>query len=210
MTTNQIIAAVRNRVLETTTEIVTDSTLLLYINETYKDLCKRIFPNDHIESATVAFTNGVGTLPTDFGTLYGDAVEGTNNYFPELSIDDFNKETASQGITIEGGQLKVYPTTTASLSIKYYATFPELSTSVNPTINSYFHFPIIYGAVSMTYEDLQDEELSKYYYDKYETEVARRMSTQSQYEEGNQRGGQLFAGQNLIGGIYGQEDPNYF
>lgn len=210
MTTNQILQSVRNKVLETTTEVLTDSTLLLYVNLIYQDVYKRIFPNDHILSATVTFTNGVGTLPSGFGTLYGDALEGENNYFQELSIDDFNKQTAGQGVTIEGGQMKVYPTTTTSLAIKYYPVFPELSTSVNPTINSYFHYPIVLGAVSMVHEDLQDEQLSKYYYDKYEAELNRRMSVQSNYEEDNQRGGQMFTPQNLIGGLADGGDPNYF
>lgn len=209
MTTNQILQLVRNKVLETTTEIVTDSNLLLYVNLAYQDVYKRIFPNDQILTATVTFTNGVGTLPTNFGTLYGDALEGTANFFPELSIDDFNKQTAGQGVTIEGGAIKVYPTTTASLVIKYYPTFPDLSTSVNPTINSYFHLPIVYSAVSMVHEDLQDETLSKYYFDKYESDLTRRMSVQSNYEEGNQRGGQMFVGQDLIGGLSGG-DPNHF
>lgn len=209
MTTNQILQTVRAKVLETTTEVLTDATLLLYVNLTYQDVYKRIFPNDQILSATVTFTNGVGSLPATFGTLYGDALEGTNNFFPELSIEDFNKQTTAQGVTIEGGQMKVFPTTTSSLTIKYYPTFPDLTTSVNPTINSYFHYPIVLGATSMVHEDLQDEQLSKYYYDKYEAELTRRMSVQSNYEEDNQRGGQFFVQQDLIGGLSGN-DPNYF
>ena len=209
MTTNQILQAVRAKVLETTTEVLTDATLLLYVNLTYQDVYKRIFPNDQILSATVTFTNGVGSLPATFGTLYGDAREGTNNFFPELSIEDFNKQTTAQGVTIEGGQMKVFPTTTSSLTIKYYPTFPDLTTTVNPTINSYFHYPIVLGATSMVHEDLQDEQLSNYYYDKYEAELTRRMSVQSNYEEDNQRGGQFFVQQDLIGGLSGN-DPNYF
>ena len=199
MTTNQIIQAVRNKVLEATTEVLSDSSLLLYINLVYQDVYKRIFPASQVLSATINFTNGVGTLPTNFGTLYGDAVEGTSNYFPELSIDDFNKQTLSQAVTIEGGTMKVYPTTIGSLSIKYYPSFPELSTAVNPTIDSYFHLPIVYGATSMEFEDLRDEELSKYYNDKYEVELQKRIEVQSNYEEGNQRAGQMFTEQNLIG-----------
>lgn len=198
MTTNQILQSVRAKVLETTTEVLTDATLLLYVNLTYQDVYKRIFPNDQILTATVTFTNGVGTLPTSFGTLYGDALQGTSNFFPELSIDDFNKQTLAQAVTIEGGTIKVYPTTTTSLVVKYYPTFPELTTSVNPTINSYFHYPIVLGATSMVHEDLQDEQLSKYYYDKFEAELNKRIAVQSNYEEDNQRGGQFFGQQDLI------------
>jgi hypothetical protein len=209
MTTNQILQMVRAKVLESTTEIVTDAMLLLQVNLTYQDVYKRIFPNDQILTATVTFTNGVGSLPASFGTLYGDALQGTNNFFPELSIDDFNKQTLAQAVTIENNTIKVYPTTTASLVVKYYPTFPELTTGVNPTINSYFHYPIVLGATSMVLEDLQDEERSKYYYDKYEAELTRRLAVQSNYEEDNQRGGQFFIHQDLIGGL-SNGDPNSF
>lgn len=209
ITTNQILQSVRAKVLETTTEVLSDSTLLLYVNLVYQDVYKRIFPNDQILSATVTFTSGTGTLPAQFGTLYGDALQGTSNNFPELSIDDFNKQTLSQAVTIEGGSMKVYPTSTTSLMIKYYPTFPDLTTVVNPTINSYFHIPIVYGAVSMCLEDLQDEALSKYYFDKFEVELAKRTSAQSMWEEGNQRSAQMFGEQNLIGGL-SSDSPNFF
>jgi len=201
MTTNQILQSIRAKILETTTEVISDSTLLLYVNLVYQDVYKRIFPNDQILSATISFTNGVGTLPSQFGTLYGDAVQDDTNFFPELSIDDFDKRTLAQSVTIEGNTIKVYPITVSSLDVKYYPTFPELSTSVNPTINSYFHLPIVYGSIAMTLEDLQDEALSSFYTEKYEKELAQRIAVQSQYEEGNQRAGQMFASQNLIGGL---------
>lgn len=211
MTTNQILQAIRAKALETTTEVLSDATVLLYANLAYQDVSKRVFPNDQILSATVTFTNGVGTLPSQFGTLYGDAVDSASstNYFPELSIDDFNKQTLAQAVTIESGTIKVYPTTTASLTIKYYPTFPDLTTAVNPTINSYFHLPIVYGALSMVHEDLQDEALVKFYEEKYEKMLTERMAHQSMYEEGNQRSSQMFSQQDLIGGL-SSDSPNFF
>ncbi len=162
-------------------------------------------------TATVTFTNGVGALPSQFGTLYGDAFKTLGDYFPELSIDDFQKQTQGQAVTIEGNTIKVYPTTTASLVIKYYPTFPDLTSAVNPTMNSYFHEPIIYGILARAHEDLQDESLAKFYNDKYEAMLAQRIANQSMYEEGNQRGGQLFTEQSLISDNIGTGGgPNFF
>lgn len=198
MQTSQILQLVRAKILESTNEIVEDSTLLIYANLAKEDIVKRAFPNSQIKSATITFTSGVGTLPTDFGTLYGDAFKELNNYFPELSIEDFQKQTASQAVTIEAGTIKVYPTETATLTIKYYPTYPDISLSVNPTIDSYFHEPIIYGVLARVYEDLQDPELANMNAVKYENMLNQKIANQSNFEEGNQRAGQMFSEQNLI------------
>jgi hypothetical protein len=198
MTTSQILQLVRVKILESTSEIVTDETLLIYANLVKEDIVKRAFPNSQIKSATVTFTNGVGTLPTDFGTLYGDAFKDLGNYFPELSIDDFQKKTTNQAVTIEDGEIKVYPTETASLTIKYYPTYPDVSLSVNPTFDAYFHEPMIPGILSRVQEDLQDEELANLYNVKYENMLNQRIANQSNYEENNCRAGQMFSEQTLI------------
>ena len=200
MTTSQILQLVRAKILESTSEIVTDDTLLIYANLVKEDIVKRVFPNNQIASATITFTNGVGTLPTDFGTLYGDAFKDLGNYFPELSIDDFQKKTTSQAVTIEGGEIKVYPTETASLTIKYYPTYPDVSLSVNPTFDAYFHEPMIPGILARVQEDLQDEELANLYNVKYENMLNQRIANQSNYEENNCRAGQMFSEQDLLGG----------
>lgn len=212
MTSAQITAAIRSKILESGTEILSDAIVLLYANLTYQDICKRIFPNDHILTATVTFTAGVGTLPATFGTLYGDAVDSASdyNYFPELSIDDFNKQTLSQGVTIEGSTIKALPTTTTSLKVKYYPTFPDLTASVNPTINTYFHECIIWGTLSRAYEDMQDLENSVFYGNKYEQELEKKIAMLSNFEEGNQRSGQMFRHQDLIGDMFSGADPNHF
>jgi hypothetical protein len=198
MTTPQITAAIRAKILESGTELLSDATVLLYANFTYQDICKRIFPNDHILTATVTFTAGVGTLPATFGTLYGDPTDSASNRFPELSIDDFNKKTLEQAVTVEGATIKVLPTTTTSLTVKYYPTFPDLTASVNPTINSYFHECIIWGTLSRCYEDMQSLEDSVFYGNKYEQELNKKIAMQSQFEEGNQRSGEFFNYQQLI------------
>jgi hypothetical protein len=205
MTTDQIIALSRTKLLESTEEILSTETLLLYANLTYIDIWRRIFINSDITTATVSFTTGVGTLNSDFGTLYGKPLDSSNNSFEEVTIDDFDQENLNRMVTIEGGVIKVFPADTASLTIKYYTKPQDLSAAQNPTIDDYFHEVIVYGIMARALEDLQDEDLSKYYMEKYENELVRRMAHQSNYEEANQRGGVMFAPQGLI-----SDNSNYF
>lgn len=198
LTTTQIITLARAKLLEITTEIISDATILIYANLTYTDLIKRVFTNDNILSSTISFANGVGSLPVGFGTLYGSAQDVGNNVFEEVSIEDFDNKVMNEMVTIEGGLIKAYPSTTSSLAIKYYPKFDPLTTSQNPEINEYFHECIIYGILARAFEDLQDQELASFYNAKYEAILAQKSSIQSNYEEGNQRGGVMFTYQKLI------------
>lgn len=198
MTIQQALQLARIKLLEQTSEVVSDETLLLYANLTNIDLVKRTFTNDKILSATVNLTNGVGALPSGFGTMYGSAQDSAENTYEEVSIEDFDNKTLDRMMTIEGGNLKVYPKTVASVAIKYYPTFSTLTVASTPPVNEYFHECIVYGILERAFEDLQDETLSAYYKAKYESEVARRSATQSNYEEANSRGGQMFSYQKLI------------
>jgi len=198
MTLNQIISLARAKLLETTSDIISDETILLYANQANIDLVKRIFTNDKVLSATVSFSNGIGSLPANFGTLYGSAKDSSDIVFEEVTIEDFDNKTLDRMITVEGGQFKCYPTTTTSLQVKYYPTFQTLTAGSTPSVNEYFHECLIYGILERAFEDLQDESLSAYYKSKYETMIQQRTATQSNYEEGNQRGGQLFTYTRLI------------
>lgn len=198
LTTNQILTLARAKLLEQSSEILTDATLLIYANLTQQDIYKRVFPNSHIASATVALTSGTGTLPATFGTLYGSGLDSANNIYEEVSIEDFDNKTLNRMMTVEGGSLKVYPTSVASIDIKYYPTFADLSAGSTPSINSYFQELIVYGVLARAFEDLQDEALSVFYAGKYETELEKRIKIQSNYEENNVRGGQMFSEQRLI------------
>lgn len=202
MTSNNIILLARNKLLESTTEILKDDVLYIYANLSQEDIAKKTFTNDKIKSATVTFTSGVGTLPTDFGTLYGDAFDTANNFYPEMTIEDFKKETLSYGVTIEGGTIKVLPNTVASLTIKYWPTFADMTSAVNPTIPTYFHECIVYGILYRAFEDLQDWELSKFFREKYNSELKEKIETMSNYEEANVRSSQMFSAQNLLGNEY--------
>ena len=193
MTIQQIIALARIKLLENTTEVISDETLLLYANLSNIDLVKSTFTNDKILSTTVAFTSGSGALPASFGTLYGSGQDTQNNTFEEVGIEDFDNRTIDRMITVEGGVFKIYPTTTTSVNIKYYPTFDTLTNSSTPSVNEYFHELVVYGILERAFEDLQDESLSAFYKSKYESELAKRLAKQSNYEEGNQRGGQMFS-----------------
>ena len=198
LTTIQILSLARTKLLESTTEIISDENILIYANLTYQDLIKRIFTNDKVTSATMTFTSGSVAVPSLFGTLYGSAQDSAGNQFEEVSIEDFDNKILERMITVEAGYFKVYPTDTASLLIKYYPTFAALTAGVNPTINEYFHECIVYGILERAFEDLQDESLSGYYKQKYEAEVTKRTAVQSNYEEGNARGGIMFSYQQLL------------
>lgn len=198
MTITQILQLARAKLLESTSEIISDETILIYANQANMDLTKRIFTNDKILSATIPFTSGIGVLPATFGTLYGSAQDSSGNVFEEVSIEDFENKTLSRMITVEGGTFSIYPITTPSVSVKYYPTFQSLTAGSTPTLNEYFHECIVYGILERAFEDLQDPELSSYYKTKYETEVVKKMATQSNYEEGNQRGSVMFSYQRLI------------
>lgn len=212
LTTTQILTLARAKMLEATSDILSDVTLLIYANLTYDDIVKRTFTSDQIKTATVSFTNGIGTLPTDFGTMYADGYDTDGRAFPELSIQDFAIRSLPNSVTIEGGVLKVYPTTTPTLTIRYYPSYAALTTSVNPTFNPYFNEAIIYGILARAYEDLQDEQLADRYQAKYEDMLEKKIGKQSNYEEDNQRGGQMFVEQQLVGnsGVVFSSSPNYF
>ena len=200
LTTNQITSAARRKLLEETTDLVSDATILEYANQAYDDLKFRTRTNDQILTATIAFTSGVGVLPVDFGKLYGNAYRSATDKTPfqQKSIADFDSELDDNAITIEGGEIKVTPSTESSLIIKYFPTYAALSTSQNPEIHEYFHELIIYGILYRAYEELQDEQLSSYYEEKYEEKFDKKTRALSTYEEDNQSGNQLFGYQRLM------------
>jgi len=115
-----------------------------------------------------------------------------------MTIEDFAKKTLIYGVVIEGGEIKVLPDTTTSLTIKYWPTFADMTSAVNPSIPTYFHECIVYGILYRAFEDLQDWELSKFFREKYESELKQKAEVMSNYEEGNQRSSQMFAEQNLL------------
>lgn len=210
MTTNEILATVREKIVEEGEEIIDTAKLLRYVNEAYMDVWKQVFANSDIATVVVALTSGAGTLPANVGTLYGDATDTAGNLYPEVSIEDFHRRTLERMVTIEAGQLKVYPTTVASLTIRFWPKPDTLIAGNTPSINAYFHEPIVYGTLERCFEDLQDEDLASYYAAKFEKKLAQRIANQSAYEETNQRGAVMFTHQNLVGGGFSLDNPNSF
>lgn len=201
MTSQTIANAIRSKLLEQTSDLVTDDALFLNMNLAYDDIKIGTFTNDQIKSATISLTSGVGILPADFGTLYGPAYISLTDKTPlnEKSIADFDRaEEGEYGITVEQGTLKVNPTTLASVLIKYYPTYDALTASQDPEINSYLHELIIYGAMYRIHEDLQNEAMRAYYENVYRTKFIEKTSALQNYETDNSDGGQLFNGIRII------------
>ena len=192
MTTPEILQLARLKLLEVQDDIVADDTLLIYANLAFGDVIKRSFPNSSITSQVLNFVDGEVDVPLDFGTLYTDAVDGFGNIYPEVSISGFARQNGGRAITVSGGKIKTSPSTTASLTVSYYPTYPALSLSQNPTINDYLHEPIVYGILERAFEDLQDPELSLFYKNKYEKMLTDKLSNLSVYEENAQYGGVMF------------------
>lgn len=199
MTTAQIIAAARRKVLEDTEEIISDVTALLYANQAYIEVYKRVFTNNKIESESCACAAGVCTLPATYGRMYSRAKDQDNNEYEEVSIADFNREdNFGLNYTIEDGTLKVNSDSVTTLTVWFYAEPEELTDSVDPSIDPYFHELIVYGIVWRMHEDLQDEELANYYQTKFDELLQQRAGAQSTYEETNVRGGELFSHQSFF------------
>lgn len=198
LTTSEIMSSVRRKILETGNDIISDTTLLSYINLAQQDVYKRVYPNSDITSATVACVAGICTLPATFGTLYGEAYDASSNRYDEVSIADFKREEFDRAVTVENGTLKVYPISTTSLNIKHYPKPATLTTLVDSTVEEFFHEAIVYGATYRCHEDLQDETLAQFYLARYKQEMLDRLEAQSVYEETNQRGGSFFSEQSLI------------
>lgn len=201
MTSQEIAQAIRNKLLEQTPDLVTDDSLFMNMNLAYDDLKIRTFTNDQIKSATISLSSGIGTLPTDFGTLYGPGYLSTTDKTPleEKSIADFDRAIEGEyGITIESNQIKVNPSTASQIIIKYYPSYNALTASQNPELNSYLHELIIYGAMYRIHEDLQNENMRQYYKTVYEQELLNKTSAISNYQEDNSDGGQLFNGIRII------------
>lgn len=198
MTTQQIIKLARRKLLEVTTDVLPADVLLEYLNQAYMDVWKRTFSNSDIKKTTLSLTSGTVTLPDTIGTLYDDGYDASDNKYIEVPIADFNRDEYERMMTIEDGVLRVKPDTTASITVRYWPKPETLTNSVNPSIDPFLHEPIVYGIMWRAHEDLQDEELTTYYKQRFSQELTDRISAQSNYEENNQRGTVMFNSVNLI------------
>jgi hypothetical protein len=85
-----------------------------------------------------------------------------------------------------------------------------MTSVVDTVLDTYFQECLIPGTLARVYEDLQDESLADRYSVKYENMLNQKIAVQSQYEETNQRGSQLFKGYDLLGEGSNYGNPNYF
>lgn len=198
MTTNTIIATVRRKALEDGDQLVSDTTILQYANEEYRELRKRLKMNSDVITADVVCANGVCTLPADYGAMYTFASDVDENIYNEVSIADFEVADFDYGFTISEGDLLVSNTDITALTIRYYPEAAVLTTIQNPEVDELFHEVIVYGTLSRVQEDLQDEELANFYRSKADAEFTRKSEIQSSYEEGNQKGGVMFMPQQFL------------
>lgn len=198
MTTNEIIATVRRKILETNSDIVTDAVILQYANEEYREVRKKLKMSSGIVDETIICSNGVCTLPATYGAMYSFATDASGNNYSEVSIADFEVGGYDYAFTIKEGSMIVNKTDITSIVIRYYTKAATLTALINPDIDEMFHEPIMYGAVSRSFEDLQDEELAVFYRTKADNEFDRKDKIQSSYEESNQKGGSMFVPQTLI------------
>lgn len=202
LTTTQIQSAIRRKILEESTELVTDATVLLNANLAYDDIKIRSFTNDQIQKSTLSISGGVATLPANFGTLYGPGyVSATDQTpYPEKTLMELDRNPLEPGIAVdyENSQFIITPDTITSLIIRFFPQYDALSATQNPELNSYLHELIIYGAMWRIHEDLQNEELSEYYRGKYEEELEKKTGALSNYQEDNMGGNSMFNGINII------------
>lgn len=198
MTTNEITDTARAKVLEDTTDIITDATVLLYANLSYQDVWKAAFAAGDIITADISCSAGVCTLPTRYGRMYAKGVDQDGNEYEEVSIANYHQSGRNFIYTIDEGDLLISSTDVTTLTVRYFEEPETLTASVNPSIDTYFHESIMYGTVWRLHEDLQDEELSIYYKKVFADDLRERMSKQSSYEETNQKGGEMFTYQKLI------------
>ena len=200
LTTNQIIAATRRKILEETTDLVSDSTVLMNVNLAYDDLKIKSFTPDQINQATITLTSGLGTLPADFGTGYGPGYKDLTDRTPynEKSIADLDRNPLLEGYAIIEGEIQVMPTTTTQLVVRYYPKYDALATDQDPQINEYLHELIIYGAIWRIYEDLQNEAMSQYFLEKYTELLKEKKGALSNYQRDNFDGGTILNGIKLF------------
>ena len=198
MTTNQIVSTIRRKILEKTDENVKSNVILEYCNEAYKDVFKALYSSNGVKTETVACSNGVCVLPVRYGRFYSPAKDNRKREYEEFSIADFESLSEPQGFTVKDGRLLVSDKDIGELTVNYFEEPEELSASVDPSIEPYFHELIVYGGCWRCFEDLQDEENVELYRNKFNTMLVEKTSKQSSYEEGNQSGGQLFEPQVLV------------
>ena len=199
MTSAQIIALARKKIMEKTDEIFSDDDLLLYANNGKDEIASRYLGKRLIKPAVLSFSGGSVSKPTDWNGHYFSATSNTPNQGNEVklvSIEDYQNGSKPYMITESEGNLLCYPTSLSTIYTWYYKKLSDMalgSSPVNPPseLHTEFHMPIVYYIICQALEDAQDFELSKYFGDKYESEYQKKASIVSDLEKGTQEAGSL-------------------
>lgn len=220
MTSAQIIALARKKIMEKTDEIFSDDDLLLYANNGKDEIAMRFLGKKLIKPATLVFSGGSVTKPTDWNGHYYASTSNVPRQGTEVklvSIEDYQNGVKSHMVTESEGNLLCYPTTLGTVYFWYYKKLTDMalgSSPVNPPseLNTAFHMPIVYYIIGQALEDAQDFELSKYFNDKYENEYTKQAQIVSDLEKGTQEAGSLLSPLPDLnfGGSGGSSDPDHW
>lgn len=203
LTTAQILAIARTKILERTDAVVSDETLLRYGNLAKDEMALRAPSQRDIKAASLAFAAGIATTPSDFLSFYGckdSQVPGEGNDYRNVSLEDFRARRHDRMVCRLGPSLLAYPSTSVTLYLDYYAKPVDISASQNPTVDDALHECIAYGMVWRAFQDLQDFELSRFFQQEFESRFAAQSSALSQLEEDPQDSGAMFNAIDILGG----------
>ena len=195
LTTTQILSLTRKKILEQSTAIFTDDDLLVYANLAKDDMAKRLFSDDLIVQATLSFTGGIATKPTDFESHYlskDSNTPGQGNPFEWVNIEDFRAGKYQRMLTLINGAINVFPTNTSTIYMDYYKKVADMTPSGSPGLDSSLSLALVYKTAAFAFQDLQDIELAEYFEKKFEIEFGVKGQSISFSNENSQQGGEMF------------------
>lgn len=113
---------------------------------------RELAPHFSEVSAPITVTDGVGSLPADYGTMNRVLYDG--KALPQMPVGGVPKLTGSipVGYTFEAGGIKVYPAFTGSVQALYQPKLPQLSDAV-PTNTLLSQHPDLYFFGAMMFAE---------------------------------------------------------
>ena len=212
LTTAQIVAYARAKVLELSDAVLSDAALLAYANQSKDEVALRAPSQRDLKAAPLSVSAGAATVPSGYASFYGckdSQLPGQGNEYRMVSLEDYRAGAHDRMVARLGAGFLVYPAISGTLYLDYYALPADLALSgADPTADPSLHEVIAYGVVWRALEDLQDLEQSQYYRSKFEADLALRAAALSQREEEPQESGALFNGIDILGGGSRASDAN--
>lgn len=129
-------------------------------------------------TAAVAVINGIGAVPADASTvrtITRDSDDSGLSYLTPRQWDLFNAQNNTdlpEFYTIDGGSLKIAPTYTGSINVKYYQSVIPL-TLTNTTNIIIAKYPLLYlsGCLFEAFSFMQEVELASAQFARYRSQV---------------------------------------